>query len=74
MRAVGASSQRISEACRRALLLDPQNRQAWVRLGSAHYALGEKKRASEAYLRALELGPDDLELQEFLKERRWLQK
>jgi tetratricopeptide (TPR) repeat protein len=62
------------QACRRVLLLDPDSRDAWLRLGSAHYALGDEDRAKAAYLRARQLEPGDAGLDRFLETRGWLPK
>lgn len=56
------------QACRRALLLDADLAKAWVRLGSAHYAVGERRPARLAYKKALALEPGDAELARFLRE------
>ena len=60
------------QACRRALILSPDSSEAWLRLGSAHYALGDEERARASYLRARELGPGDADLERFLETRGWL--
>ena len=59
------------QACRRALSLDPENAEGWSRLGSAHYAMGEKNPARAAFHRALESDPYDEELQRILEEKDW---
>lgn len=48
------------------LTLEPDDVLALKRLGSAYYSLGEKKRARDAWLRALRLQPDDKTLRKFL--------
>lgn len=48
------------------LTLEPDDALALKRLGSAYYSLGEKKRARDAWLRALKLQPDDKTLRKFL--------
>ncbi|MFA5139269.1 MAG: tetratricopeptide repeat protein [Elusimicrobiota bacterium] len=60
------------QACRKALLLEPGNAQAWTRLGSAHHALGDAVSANEAYQKALVFSPKDDELRAFMKERGYL--
>lgn len=60
--------------CRRALMLAPNSGPALRKLGSAHYALGEKNKARAAYERALALDPGDPRLRRFLVERGWMQK
>ncbi|MBI3296828.1 MAG: tetratricopeptide repeat protein [Elusimicrobia bacterium] len=61
------------QACRRALLLLPENRSAWLRLGSSYYALGDEARAREAWGRARGLDPADPALARFLAEKGWTQ-
>ncbi|MEE8424648.1 MAG: hypothetical protein V3S11_02405 [Elusimicrobiota bacterium] len=56
---------------RRVLLLDDSKTGAWLRLGSAHYALGERKRARRAYGKASLLDPKDKTLTRFMAERGW---
>lgn len=63
----GASLQ----ACRRALLLSPEDRSAWTRLGSSFYALGDVPRARDAWSRAGGLTPSDAFLTRFLTEKGW---
>ncbi|MBI3565417.1 MAG: tetratricopeptide repeat protein [Elusimicrobia bacterium] len=48
------------------LTLEPDDVLALKRLGSAYYSLGEKKRARDAWLKALRLQPDDKTLRKFL--------
>ena len=48
------------------LTLEPDDALALKRLGSAYYSLGEKKRAKDAWTRALKLQPDDKTLRKFL--------
>lgn len=56
---------------RRALLLDDSNNGGWLRLGSAHYAIGERRRARRAYKKASIIDPNDRQLSRFMKERGW---
>jgi len=49
------------------LLLEPKNMMAYKRLGSALFALGEKKKALTAWKKALEIGPDK-ELEKAIQE------
>lgn len=53
--------------CNRALKLDPGNLLAMKRLGSAYFALGNKKQAYKIWGKALKLNPSDKELKKFLK-------
>ena len=50
------------------LVIEPDNALAFKRIGSAYYAMGQKKRAIEAWERSLELRPDDNSLRGFLKQ------
>ncbi|MFH1726285.1 MAG: tetratricopeptide repeat protein [Elusimicrobiota bacterium] len=59
------------QACRRALLLAPDDSRAWTKLGSAQYALGNERRARTSLRKALELNPDDRSLSRFIEERGW---
>lgn len=61
------------QACRRVLLLEPGNAQAWTRLGSALYAVGDSVGANEAYRKALVFSPNDEELKAFMREKGYLQ-
>jgi len=53
--------------CNRALKLDPENLLAMKRLGSAYFALGNKKQAYKIWKQALKVNPKDKELKKFLK-------
>jgi hypothetical protein len=55
-------------ACREALLIDPTDALAWTRLGSAHFAAGEKAPAREAYEKALAYEPGNDKLHEFMRQ------
>jgi tetratricopeptide (TPR) repeat protein len=66
-RRFGAAAQ----SCRRALLVAPENAAAWTRLGSSYYALGDEKRARQAYAKARALEPGDESLARFMSERGW---
>jgi Tfp pilus assembly protein PilF len=52
---------------REALWLDPNSALAWTRLGSAYFAMGDRPRARAAYEKALELGPADDKLRQFMR-------
>ncbi len=56
-------------ACRRALKLDQKNVLAMKRLGSAYFALGNKKEAKSIWHKALAIDPGDTDLKKFLKGR-----
>jgi tetratricopeptide (TPR) repeat protein len=53
--------------CNDALFLDPSNVMARKRLGSAHWALGDKTKAKSAWAAAAKIAPGDAELKKFLK-------
>ncbi|UCG78117.1 MAG: tetratricopeptide repeat protein [Nitrospirota bacterium] len=50
------------------IALDPDSLLAWKRLGSAYFAMGEKKKARNAWQRALKIDPNDKELKQFIKQ------
>lgn len=54
-------------ACQEALLLDPNSAVAWTRLGSAHFAAGDRGEAREAWMNALRLNPGDEKLRKFME-------
>jgi len=54
-------------ACNQALKLDPDNLLAHKRLGSAYFALGNKKQAYAIWKKAQKIAPGDDELKKFLK-------
>jgi tetratricopeptide (TPR) repeat protein len=53
------------------VLLEENNSEAWVKLGSCYFALGERERAREAYERALKLNAAEPTLLEFMREQGW---
>ncbi|MBI4349153.1 MAG: tetratricopeptide repeat protein [Elusimicrobia bacterium] len=56
-------------ACKDALALDPQNATAWMRLGSAYFASGDKANAVQAYKNALQLDPTNEKLRQFMAQQ-----
>ncbi len=52
--------------CEEVLDLEPDNVLALKRMGSAYYGMGSRARAEEIWRRALELDPEDRELQHYL--------
>ncbi|TBR20497.1 tetratricopeptide repeat protein [bacterium] len=68
-RRFGAAAQ----FCRRALLVGPEDPEAWTRLGSSYYAVGDEERAKQAYAKARALRPGDEALARFLAEKGWAQ-
>jgi len=57
--------------CEEVVLLDETNHMAWTRMGSAYYMLSDKERARKAYLKALQINPDDLVTLEFVRKQGW---
>ena len=57
--------------CEEVALLDEKNPVAWTRLGSAYYMLGDKEKAKAAYLKALEINPNDQVTKEFMAMQGW---
>lgn len=57
------------KACKDALALDPQNATAHMRLGSAHFAAGDKVSAAAAYRDALQLDPANEKLRQFMAQQ-----
>lgn len=60
------------KACKDALALDPQNAVAWMRLGSAYFAAGDKTNAGPAYKNALQLDPTNEKLRQFMAQQNLL--
>lgn len=60
-----------AKECEEVVLLDETNHMAWTRLGSAYYMMSDKERAKKAYLKALEINPDDLITLEFVRKQGW---
>lgn len=52
--------------CRDAIVLEPDNALAYTRMGSIHYAMGQKERARAVWRQAQALKPEDEELQRYL--------
>ncbi len=57
--------------CEEVTVLDEGNPLAWTRLGSAYYMLGDKDKARQAYLKALELDPKDPVTRQFVAAQGW---
>ncbi|MBI4801426.1 MAG: tetratricopeptide repeat protein [Elusimicrobia bacterium] len=60
-----------AKECEEVLLLDEHNLLTRIRLGSAYFAIGDLKRAREAYETALELDPGNTAVLEFMKLKGW---
>ena len=56
--------------CKDALALDPNNATAWMRLGSAYFAAGDKSDAASAYRNSLSLDPTNERLRQFMQQQR----
>ena len=56
-------------AAHEALLIAPEDPEAWVRFGSINYASGRRDEALKAYRKALKLQPDNKRLSAFVKEK-----
>lgn len=54
---------------RESLWLDPANALAWTRLGSAYFAMGDRRRAKIAWTKALGINPGDDKLRRFMKQQ-----
>jgi tetratricopeptide (TPR) repeat protein len=59
--------QRARLRCLDAVVLEPDNALAYTRLGSVHYALGDKLGAREAWRQARALNPEDQDVREHLE-------
>ena len=57
--------------CEEVSVLDEGNPLAWTRLGSAYFMMGDKEKARKAYLKALELDPNDLVTRQFVEAQGW---
>lgn len=57
--------------CEEIAVLDEKNPLAWQRLGSAYFMLGDKGKARMAYMKALELDPDDIVTKKFAEAQGW---
>ncbi len=60
-----------AKECEEVAVLDEANPVAWTRLGSAYFMMGDKDKAKNAYLKALELNPGDVVTREFMKGQGW---
>lgn len=52
--------------CEEAVLLDENSAGVWTRLGSSYFMMGDKAKAKAAYMRALELNPNDKVIKQFI--------
>lgn len=60
-----------AKECEEILLLDETNLLTRIRLGSAYFAIGDERRAREAYDGVLQLDPNNAEVLEFMKLKGW---
>lgn len=60
-----------AKECEEVLLLDEKNTLALTRLGSAYYAMGDVKRARDAYRGVLKLDPGNGSVLKFMKMQGW---
>ena len=56
--------------CEEAVLLDDTSAGVWTRLGSSYFMMGDKAKAKAAYMKALELNPNDKVVKQFI-ESQW---
>ena len=57
--------------CEEVLVLDGENHQAWTKLGSSYYMMGDQERAKEAFKKALSIKPGDEIIRRFMREQGW---
>ncbi|MFN3966878.1 MAG: PorV/PorQ family protein [Endomicrobiia bacterium] len=57
---------KVVKLCEEILILEPNNVEAYKRMGSAFYSLGEKEKAKELWKKALSIKPDK-KLEEFIR-------
>ncbi|MGM0568730.1 MAG: PorV/PorQ family protein [Elusimicrobiota bacterium] len=62
-----AEYSRSIELAQDVLVIEPDNAEAYKRIGSAFYAMGNEERAAEAWEKSLEIDPDDAQLRRFLQ-------
>ncbi|MCP3683139.1 MAG: PorV/PorQ family protein [bacterium] len=57
---------KVIEECQDVIVVEPKNAQAYKRMGSAFYAMGNEEKALESWRRSLQLNPADKSLREFI--------
>ncbi|MFC2092081.1 hypothetical protein ACFLTD_04840, partial [Elusimicrobiota bacterium] len=57
---------KVIEECQDVITVEPRNAQAYKRMGSAFYAIGNEEKAIEAWKRSLMLNPADVNLKKFI--------
>ncbi len=63
--------QKSVKECSEALLIAESNAEAWKKIGSAYFALGDTAKARHAYGKALELNPADASIIGFMRLQGW---
>jgi len=63
--------EKAARECEQVLLIDENNELAWTRLGSTYYALGDLARSKKAFLRALEINPENPSVRDFMLLQGW---
>jgi len=53
------------------ILIDERNANAWSKLGSIYYLLGDKQKAHDCYLKAIEFDPTDEVTKKFLNDNKY---
>ncbi|MDO8804041.1 MAG: tetratricopeptide repeat protein [Elusimicrobiota bacterium] len=64
--------EKAARECEHVLLIDEKSELAWTRLGSSYYALGDLPRSKKAFLRALEINPENSSVRNFLLLQGWV--
>lgn len=60
-----------AKECEEAVLLEEKNPIGWTRMGSAYFMLGDREKAKKAYLKALEVNPNDQVTRQFMESQGW---
>lgn len=60
-----------AKECEQVLLIDENNELAWTRLGSSYFALGDLQRSRQAFLRALQINPNNPSVRDFMLLQGW---
>jgi len=63
--------EKAAKECEQVLLLEAGSELAWTRLGSASYALGDLQRSKRAFLKALEINPNNASVRDFMLLQGW---
>jgi tetratricopeptide (TPR) repeat protein len=57
---------KVIEECQDVITVEPESYQAYKRMGSAFYAMGNEQKALECWKKSLKYNPDDESLKEFI--------